>query len=87
MSFVKGLPRGQHQFFIMTDIKLSIHLRVFNLPDKWEWSLVISRFLVGSGICFLTIFDIGASKPILNSDGKLTDCIIWVVAVGRKHLL
>jgi hypothetical protein len=55
--------------------------------DKWEWGVIVTRIFIGGGICCLSFLDIGSSKPIFDSQGKLTDCIIWVITVGPRHLL
>jgi len=55
--------------------------------DKWEWIIITSRFVVGSGVCALALLDIGASKPIFDDNGNGTDSKIWVITVGGSYLL
>jgi len=55
--------------------------------DKWGWGIIISRFLISSGVCSLAWLDIGSLKPVSDSDGNLTDSKIWSIVVGSNHLL
>ena len=55
--------------------------------DKWEWAVIGSRFIIGSGVCGLGVLDIGASKPVFDDFGNRTDSKIWVLVVGNDHLL
>lgn len=84
MSFVKAMPRGQKFFNACLS---STALFMLKCLDKWEWGVIVTRIFIGGGICCLSFLDIGSSKPIFDSQGKLTDCIIWVITVGPRHLL
>jgi len=71
-----------------TILALVLMSLIRGLPrDKWEWGIAVSRYIVGSGICFLALLDIGSTKPIFDSQGHETKSIIWVVARGRAHTL
>lgn len=68
-------------------VEHNVHNCVLKYLDKWEWAIILSRYLVGSGICFLALLDIGSSKPIFDSQSNQTDSVIWVVARGQGNML
>ncbi|KIM88201.1 hypothetical protein PILCRDRAFT_250405 [Piloderma croceum F 1598] len=71
-----------------TILALVLMSLIKGLPrDKWEWGVIANRFLVGTGVCLLSILDIGSSKPVFDAEGNPTDSNIWIVAVGTWHLL
>jgi len=71
-----------------TILALVLMCLIKGLPrDKWEWAVIGSRFIIGSGVCGLGVLDIGASKPVFDDFGNRTDSKIWVLVVGNDHLL
>jgi len=71
-----------------TILALVLMSLIKGLPrDKWEWGIITSRFLIGSGTCVLGILDIGASAPVFDSAGNRTTSKIWILMVGDSHLL
>lgn len=67
--------------------KTDILIYVFVFIDKYEWLVCIARFIVGTGISCLAIFDIGSDKPIIDADGNETDSRIWIIAISDGHFL
>jgi len=71
-----------------TILALVLMSMIKGLPrDKWEWVVIGTRFLIGSGVCALGILDVGASNPVFDSNGDRTSTKIWVLVVGDSHLL
>jgi hypothetical protein len=83
MSLIKGLPRGE-----LARLSSSPMLIIFVvIKDRWEWGILTNRFLVGTGVCLLSILNIGSSKPVYDSEGNPTDSKIWFIAAATSHLL
>ena len=56
------------------------------MTDKWEWSLVTIRSIVGSVSILTGLLDSGHGKPIYDETGRLTDSRIWRLILSNRHL-